>query len=84
MQGLGPDETTLVGISVRIDRQVISDPVSQRIQYLVENALLEMAHDESGWDTLFIDPTDELPALRRFALNSDKVRSLRSIRTINC
>ena len=58
MQRLGPDETELHGRRVEIDGQVLRDPVSLRIDWLVGSELIALATADGGWSTLYRDPVD--------------------------
>jgi hypothetical protein len=58
MRSLLPSETELVGQWRVVDGRVQSDEVCDRINWLVSAALKEVARDRSGWDRLFVDPTD--------------------------
>jgi hypothetical protein len=58
MEKLGPNEKELLGASIRIDKQIIRDPVSLRIAYLVANELIEVGTADEGWSTLYRDPAD--------------------------
>ena len=55
---LQPDEAYLEGRWTRIDGKPTADDVAQRIVWLTKDVLKEIAVDESGWDTLFVDPAD--------------------------
>jgi hypothetical protein len=55
---LRPDETDLVGRWILRDGQVVGDPVCHRVKALVSGPLERIAADETGWDTLYRDPSD--------------------------
>lgn len=58
MERLRPEETALRGAWITIDNQVIGDPVSTRIDYLIENELIEIGTADGGWSMLYRDPLD--------------------------
>lgn len=58
MKNLQPHETQLRGSWVTIDKQVVGDPVSSRIHYLIGEVLVEVGRSADGWSTLFRDPAD--------------------------
>jgi len=58
-QMLLPSETILEGKWVAEPDRPAVDATVQRIEHLVEHHLVKVAHDASGWNTLFRDPTDE-------------------------
>jgi hypothetical protein len=43
---------------VAIDGQVVADPVSRRIDELVADELVKCGSADSGWSTLYRDPSD--------------------------
>lgn len=53
-----PNETILKGSLIFKDGSVTSDSVSQRIENLIANHLIEIGEDESGWNKLYRDPVD--------------------------
>src|SRR5689334_12162640 len=55
---LGRHETDLVGSWRTTSEGVEADDIARRIQVLVESHLVEIAVDQSGGDTLFLDPDD--------------------------
>lgn len=58
MDRLGPDETELHGSWIIIDKQVVGDPVSVRIDHLITSELIEVGTADGGWSTLYRDPVD--------------------------
>jgi hypothetical protein len=59
MNDLRSSEAELVGNWVREpDGSIRSDHVEERIQWLIARRLIKIASDQSGWDTLYDDPTD--------------------------
>ena len=58
MNRLQPSESQLTGHWIENDGQVIGDDVCQRIEWLVDSQLKQLAVDSSGWDTLLCDPSD--------------------------
>ena|ERR1044072_5295333 len=55
---LRPEETRLDGQWLFDGWVTKPDAVTERIDSLVRNSLVHIASDESGWDTLYRDPTD--------------------------
>ena len=55
---LQPNESELIGRWDLIQGKVIGDATTQRIKWLVENALVELGADSTGWDVLYRDPRD--------------------------
>lgn len=53
-----PNETRLEGKWIMVDGRMIGDPVCERIERLTKNYLQKIGTDESGWDSLFRDPSD--------------------------
>ena len=53
------NETELVGKWIFENGAVHGDEVNERIKWLVSNHLQKVATDFSGWETLYVDPTDE-------------------------
>lgn len=53
-----PSETCLIGKWLSKDGSVVPDETSVRIEELTQTFLREIGRDASGWDTLFIDPSD--------------------------
>lgn len=58
MKKIAPDETDITGKWVFTGDRVIGDENCERVDNLVQNHLLRLAHDQSGWDTLYRDPDD--------------------------
>lgn len=56
MELLRPDETLLEGSFVVVDKQVVADPVTLRIEELIERDLMRVA--DAGWSQLYRDPRD--------------------------
>ena len=55
---IAPTETHLVGNWLEDSGTLLSDPVTLRIQQLVQEHLEEIARDDSGWYVLYRDPDD--------------------------
>lgn len=55
---LQPDENQLIGKWIYQHGQMEEDVISKRIRYLITNHLLKITTDSSGWDLLYLDPTD--------------------------
>ena len=53
-----PNESDLRGQWVLVDGKMVKDEVSKRIETLIVNYLNRVKADESGWRTLFRDPSD--------------------------
>lgn len=53
-----PSETELTGHWELIGGKVVSDDTCVRIQQLTSRMLVQIAHDPSGWNTLYRDPKD--------------------------
>lgn len=51
-------ETQLLGKWIFKNGKMTTDETCQRIEYLIENSLHEIARDASGWDVLYEDPND--------------------------
>ena len=56
MKILQDTEITLVGSWVQKNGQVIADDTCARIQWLIDNLLLEISVDEETWSVLYKDP----------------------------
>ena len=59
MQKIAPDETTIEGRWVLDDGRVVPDDACKRIEDLAGSHLAQIAHDTSGWFTLFRDAVDQ-------------------------
>jgi len=55
---LKADENKLQGSFFSIGEGLKEDDTTKRIYELVSNYLIKIKTDESGWDTLFKDPSD--------------------------
>ncbi|MBL8340703.1 MAG: hypothetical protein JNL30_04475 [Rubrivivax sp.] len=53
-----PTETCLSGRWLLKAGRVVADDVCARIDALVRGHLRELGRDASGWDALFLDPSD--------------------------
>jgi hypothetical protein len=58
MKNLQPNEQELVGKWRSINNKVIADETCQRIEELIDGYLIKLATDESGWNSLYQDPSD--------------------------
>jgi len=57
-QKLTSKETLLKGKWTTSDGAVIANDVSRRIEYLIQNVLIQVATDDTGWVLLYKDPDD--------------------------
>lgn len=55
---IDPDEVVIKGRWIWLENRVIADEVSKRINALVNDYLKEIGRDSSGWNALYLDPTD--------------------------
>lgn len=55
---LKPEEARLEGHWEYIDNQAIPDATCNRIEKLITEHLRKIGVDDSGWDTLYLDPRD--------------------------
>jgi hypothetical protein len=55
---ISADETEIIGNWILKDGRIHADENCERVDRLVENYLVKIGSDWSGWDTLFKDPTD--------------------------
>jgi hypothetical protein len=53
-----PNESDLRGKWIPVDGKMVRDEVSKRIESLIAKYLNRVKADESGWNTLFRDPSD--------------------------
>jgi uncharacterized protein YhdP len=53
-----PEETELLGQWESIGTTIRADTVAARIKKLIDTHLAKVAVTESGWETLYRDPTD--------------------------
>lgn len=58
MDRLRPNEKQLEGSFVVIDKQVVADPVTLRIEELIEHNLIQLGIADAGWSKLFRDSSD--------------------------
>lgn len=58
MKALLPHETDIIGEWMFIGGKICGNEACERIDYLVTQALTEIARDISGWDVLYQDPND--------------------------
>jgi hypothetical protein len=56
---LQPNESDLRGQWVLVDGKMVKDEISKRIENLTVQYLNRVKTDESGWNTLFRDPSDD-------------------------
>jgi len=59
MSTLRPEETELVGNWELIGGKLVADAVAARIQALVSGPLIPVRASPDGWDTLYLDPSDD-------------------------
>jgi len=52
------NETILTGKWIIKSEEVVEDDVTKRIKKLINNNLIKISNDITGWDTLYIDPND--------------------------
>lgn len=55
---LNSNEIKLVGQWFYENGTIHKDDISKRIEWLINNQLEKIGVDQSGWDILYIDPTD--------------------------
>lgn len=55
---LKPKETILKGSWKLFGRTIEADSVSERIEWLITEYLIEISEDKSGWNKLYQDPDD--------------------------
>jgi hypothetical protein len=55
---IGSHETEIRGQWTMVGLKVEEDATARRIQALIGGYLRQIAHDESGWKTLYVDPGD--------------------------
>lgn len=55
IKSLGKNETELVGGWIQENGSVVSDGISQRIEYLIQNKLKKVTSSDDGWDQLYLD-----------------------------
>jgi len=55
---INPDETLLRGSWNLVGGKVVADAMAQRIEDLIRRSLRKIGSDDSGWDTLYVDPDD--------------------------
>ncbi|NQY35754.1 MAG: hypothetical protein HRT37_12440 [Alteromonadaceae bacterium] len=58
MNKITSSETHLCGQLLIKDSKVITDSVSERIEYLKTSVLKKVSTSEDGWSTLYKDPED--------------------------
>jgi len=58
-KALKPDETKLIGSWVCENGHVVADDTTKRIEWLLDNCLIKIATDYSGWENLYVDPNDK-------------------------
>jgi hypothetical protein len=58
MKEIESSETSIVGRNLFLQGKIVGDEASQRIYDLVNTHLIKLGHDQSGWDTVYQDPTD--------------------------
>jgi len=57
-RGIASDEIMISGRWETVAGKVRADEVCRRIEDLITNYLVELGKDASGWDRLFVDPSD--------------------------
>lgn len=55
---IASDETSIVGTWNILGGRVEADDTCLRIERLLRQHLTEIGRDASGWDVLYVDPTD--------------------------
>ena len=58
MSTLRPDETELVGKWELVGGRLVADAVATRIQMLLSGPLIPIRASQDGWNTLYLDPSD--------------------------
>lgn len=53
-----PEEKEIVGGWTTVQSRVEADSNSRRINELISHHLRKVARDSSGWDSLYVDPSD--------------------------
>lgn len=53
-----PHENQLIGKWELTENGVITDAVTRRIEFLIENELVEIARSDDGWSVLYKDNSD--------------------------
>ncbi|WP_061246464.1 Imm27 family immunity protein [Leptospira interrogans] len=53
-----PSEKELVGSWIKKDSGIQNDEILERAIYLMQNYLIKIKADSSGWNTLYQDPVD--------------------------
>ena len=56
---ISPNELVIKGSWISDEISVVSDSVSKRIESLVNEYLIKISTDESGWIILYKDPNDK-------------------------
>lgn len=51
-------ETEIKGSWVNVDSKLVADECALRIEKLISEQLNKLGSDESGWDSLYVDPDD--------------------------
>jgi hypothetical protein len=51
-------ETELAGAWLERKGSILADPVARRIEQLIDQHLVELGADPSGWEVLYRDPDD--------------------------
>jgi len=59
MTKIGPNETLITGRWLMSDGSMVGDQGCERIEALTYGHLVKIGQDNSGWDTLYQDPTDD-------------------------
>ncbi len=58
MDLLQPSESLLTGRWLESGKNVIADPVCERVEWLVNHHLKKVGSSKCGWDIFFTDPID--------------------------
>ncbi|NML60930.1 hypothetical protein HHL21_07500 [Massilia sp. RP-1-19] len=58
MKKIEPNETIITGHNIFPQGKIVGDEANQRILDLANGYLGKFGHDQSGWDTLYQDPSD--------------------------
>ena len=51
-------ETSLIGKWIFENGKIVEDSVTKRINKLINNCLVKITSDKTGWETLYKDPKD--------------------------
>lgn len=58
LMNIQPNETKLCGKWILENGKLVADVTARRIDYLVQNELVEVGRSDDGWDILYLDKGD--------------------------